>query len=225
MKRIRTLYRPDMMRANLAGRKSQTRRLLSIQPPERHPDSEEPSLLLDTVVHAEGHVHFQYSLGQTYTVPIHRYGRPGDLLLACETHYLTGSQVHGDQVQLVGIYTCDGTALDCTLTPAESLLFHGRKKHTGTVPGRFMYTSLSRLAQPLTEIRVERLQSITESDAIAEGIEDVEGIWRDYTDGCFGFGCPIESYTSLWDSLNPDHPFTSNPWVVVLNFQPYQPQP
>lgn len=57
--------------------------------------------------------------------------------------------------------------------------------------------------------RAERLQEITEEDAIAEGMAKVD----------FPRHWPIISYGKLWNSLNPKYPWKSNPWVWVYTFK------
>ena len=78
----------------------------------------------------------------------------------------------------------------------------------------------SRITLEVTSVRVERLQTITEADAIAEGIDRAPGgPWRSYdADG----GCcysAIESYRSLWESINGAESWTANPWVWVVEFK------
>ena len=60
-------------------------------------------------------------------------------------------------------------------------------------------------------VRVERLQAITDSDALAEGVVSDDGGER--------VG-PIQSYQAVWDSINADsgHGWATNPWVWVITF-------
>lgn len=90
----------------------------------------------------------------------------------------------------------------------------------------------SRLTLHVTDVRVQRLQDISEDDARDEGIEavydpssaDGAPAWLDYFDqdrAFGGLGAPRLSFRSLWDSLNADRaPWHSNPWVVAVTFRP-----
>ena len=86
----------------------------------------------------------------------------------------------------------------------------------------------SRLTLIVTDVRVQRLQDISEDDARAEGIEHDQDrsrgnviAWRDYLDRGGKCGTAIASFRSLWDSLNAERaPWSSNPWVVAVTFRP-----
>ena len=86
----------------------------------------------------------------------------------------------------------------------------------------------SRLTLHVTDVRVQRLQDISEDDARAEGIEHDQDrsrgnviAWRDYLDRGGKCGTAIASFRSLWDSLNAERaPWSSNPWVVAVTFRP-----
>lgn len=88
----------------------------------------------------------------------------------------------------------------------------------------FMPRWASRITLELTGVRVERVQEISEADAIAEGIERINDhphwAWKDYTGNGQDLS-PIMSYQSLWDSLNArrGYPWASNPYVWVLEFK------
>ncbi len=112
----------------------------------------------------------------------------------------------------------------------------------------FMPRWASRITLEITDIRVERLQDITEDDAIAEGIiSDDEYAYRAGEENlfpcprCKGYGVhgafgndysiteidcthcntPKKRYRIIWDSLNAKrgYPWESNPWVWVISFK------
>lgn len=77
----------------------------------------------------------------------------------------------------------------------------------------------------ITNIRVERLQDISEEDCIAEGV------WRDDNVGLEGtmfwyhglanssFRTPQQAYASLIDRISGKGTWESNPWVFVYDFE------
>lgn len=89
-------------------------------------------------------------------------------------------------------------------------------------PGMFMPRWASRLTLHVTDLRVQRLQEISEADARDEGVECDSDGWRDYmmpTTQCCGSA--RNSFATLWDSLNAERaPWSSNPWVVAVTFRP-----
>jgi hypothetical protein len=87
-------------------------------------------------------------------------------------------------------------------------------------PSIFMPRWASRLTLAVTEVRVERLQDIKEDDAIAEGARQYSSSTR--LSRAFNAdwkGIYREGYAELWNSINGDGSWESNPWVVVYTFQ------
>lgn len=89
----------------------------------------------------------------------------------------------------------------------------------------------SRLTLTVTDVRAQRLQDISEEDAIAEGLQHFnEDCLLHYSGTCqhekewfSDFDRwdtePIEAYRMLWDSLNAKRaPWDSNPWVAAYTF-------
>lgn len=80
-------------------------------------------------------------------------------------------------------------------------------------PSIFMPRFASRLTLTVTDVRVERLQDISEADALAEGIDRIQfperGDW----------GWPQRKYGELWDSINGPGAWNSNPWVAAYSFE------
>jgi hypothetical protein len=79
----------------------------------------------------------------------------------------------------------------------------------------------SRLWLEVAEVRVQRLQDISETDAIAEGQDWVApGMWSvDRSVAIIGHD-PRAVYAELWDSLHakPGTTWADNPWIVAVSF-------
>lgn len=98
-------------------------------------------------------------------------------------------------------------------------------------PSIFMPRAASRITLRITEVRVERLQDISEEDAWTEGCEKGEptdngGFFpADEPDpsgiGYRGWDCATDWFADLWDSINADRGFDwdVNPWVWVVGFE------
>lgn len=65
----------------------------------------------------------------------------------------------------------------------------------------------------ITNVRVERVQDISDDDALAEGVAERSGLR------------PVFAFSELWDSINgKKHPWSSNPWVWILEFKLMEPE-
>lgn len=84
--------------------------------------------------------------------------------------------------------------------------------------GMHMPRWASRLTLTVTYVRVQRLQEISEADAIAEGCCGCLGPNPDFPDEWDP--SPAEEYRALWNRLNAARGFgwSTNPWVVALTF-------
>lgn len=85
-------------------------------------------------------------------------------------------------------------------------------------PSILMPVKASRITLKVVSIRIERLQDISDADAIAEGIEQADGAWRSYCQELSRCVSPVTSYRTLWDSINGPGSWKSNPWVWVVEF-------
>jgi hypothetical protein len=110
-----------------------------------------------------------------------------------------------------------------------------RSRHIGNKwkPSIFMPKEACRIFLKLKSIRIERLKDISESDAIAEGIER----WTEERmkskpthykvyfqnckpeDLCSYTSDPIDSYETLWQKINGEKSWSENPWVWVYSFE------
>ena len=97
-------------------------------------------------------------------------------------------------------------------------------------PSIFMPREACRIMLEITNIRVERLQDISEEDAINEGVEIAayrpDIIYKQYTldDNkrkikLSGWETAYYSFKSLWQSINGPESWTANPWVWVIEFK------
>jgi len=83
-------------------------------------------------------------------------------------------------------------------------------------PSIFMPRQHSRMTLRITEVRVQRLQEINEADAIAEGAEPLLVA----PDG--GSSPHVEGYRRLWDSINGAGAWDADPFVWALTFEVLQ---
>ena len=70
----------------------------------------------------------------------------------------------------------------------------------------------SRILLEIAAVRVERLQDISETDAEAEGIQEIVDAGVDHD------GTPRDAYRALWEQINGADSWSANPWVWVVEF-------
>lgn len=211
------LFKAPLVRAILAGRKTQTRRLVKPQPEPIPAD----------VPRVRGDDGFWWSASlaksmvQTREMPSFcPYGTRGERLWVKETWRPTC--VSGAGVHVVD-YAADG----------EKRTFHPEQigddwtmpkaAARGNVSPLFMPRWASRITLEVTSVRVERLNEISEEDAIAEGLEksDVIQAWRWDAGTTFGGAeSPRDAFRALWNAINGTRcPWSSNPWIWAITFR------
>lgn len=200
------LFNSEMIRALINGRKTQTRRVMKHQPAHgcRYDMVESK---IGACHHNGAGVFVPYAGNVATHVQPCPWGQPGDLIWVRET--FTNSP--------------DGPIYAATAGEAGALEPGDSIRWT---PSIHMPRWASRLTLRLTDVRVERVQDISEEDCGAEGITvppPLLGIDMD--------GNPIESETAgmdpwdffseLWDNINAKRGFgwEANPWVWVLGFE------
>lgn len=204
------LFQTEMVQAILANRKSQTRR-------DRNLDHVNDGEYLKTITRIE----MGYSATGEYGLLIYRngdqynhtfikspFGKPGDLLYAKETWATIGANsVCFKAGMKAGLFT------DRMRSAYKSSL-HLRKAD-------------SRIWMMIEDIRVERLQDISEEDAIAEGIEEIStkygydfDIYKDYM-GFMpdGYQAPRYSFKSLIISIYGEKFWNANPYIWVIRYR------
>ena len=89
----------------------------------------------------------------------------------------------------------------------------------------------SRITLRITDVRVERLKDISEADAQAEGVEQLpvpagfpqsgKEMWKGYQNKGRAYrDTAIDSFMSLWQSINGPDSWSQNPYVWVIEFEP-----
>lgn len=73
----------------------------------------------------------------------------------------------------------------------------------------------SRITLEVTDVRVQRVQEISEDDAIAEGCKGL----RHYPEVGGWLIPPQVEYRDLWDSIHGPGSWASNPWVWAITFR------
>lgn len=229
MKERPILFSAPMVRALLAGTKTQTRRVVKPMRGwgERFPICKPEGM-------AAGHEVWWWDgeferVGVSQSCP---YGVPGDRLWVREAWSFIGQQGIFDLNQAMPgnckpIYRADGGESDRWW------------------PSIHMPRWASRLTLQITDVRVERLNDISEADAMAEGVYRVDPDAADIEAGCtpddFVFMAPgvrqgwgmnrIErardqwwptaagAYRLVWDHINGPGSWAANPWVWAVSFE------
>ena len=91
-------------------------------------------------------------------------------------------------------------------------------------PSIHMPRAASRILLEITGVRVERLQDISEQDAIAEGCRAVPGAqWQSFEEARARLPMhdhkAVDAFEALWEDLNGDGSWAANPWVWVVEFK------
>lgn len=215
------LFNGPMVRAILAGQKTVTRRpVKGDQIPHRSSSDVGREWIAvgqhdpryGFVVSGETEEACAAELGVYGVCP---YGRARDLLWVREA-WVADAQVDSiaprDLSQGEPIwYPADGTARQTGC----SMISQGRGR-----PSIHMPRWASRILLEITDIRVERLQGVTEEQARAEGITDGGCTNCGHNEPC-GCDCPapsaVDSFVHLWNSTGGD--WQANPWVWVVEFK------
>ncbi|MEG4686514.1 hypothetical protein UXP70_16505 [Enterobacter cloacae] len=200
MKERGMIFNGEMVRAILDGRKTQTRRIMKVQP---EPSKSRPgdfwfsSKKLESMVHvsdlvpgnspiADCHLFFQ-----EHCCP---FGTVGDRIWVRETFCAVPDHEEPAGCSAL-LYAADGNGPYGKWTPS----IH-------------MPRWASRLTLEITGVRVERLASISDDDAGKEG----------YLANSSPYGGTMDKwlwFRGLWDSIYPDQSFKHNPWVWVIEFK------
>lgn len=217
------IFSGPMVRAILAGRKTQTRRLVTPRPPPV--DVVQKMAGIDFSIFQKPNDGDRWSVGGPVwavrecmgTEPGWRcpYGAPGDLLWVRETFCHRDKEHHAEG----GWWFAATDDVD-------------NPKWT---PSIYMPRSVSRITLRVTGVRVERVADISDADAIAEGARHYPDIpdpnpwgqggrWQmmidnpPSTDHCLGTA--RHAFLNAWDIVNGKRaPASTNPWVWAVTFE------
>jgi len=197
------IFSGPMVRAILAGAKTQTRRVIVPQPIESSSRTGPMWGHRDLAGYFADHI-FAKCFIDLVRCP---YGAVGDRLWVRETFTLAvnpdDSPSEGEDAEPHAIYRADWDDRKGWPVVTDGSEFHWS-------PSIHMPRWASRLTLEITGVRVERLQAITTHDIGAEGINlsnNHQGARNEYR--------------QLWDALNAKRGYSwdSNPWVWVLSFR------
>lgn len=211
------LFSAPMVRALLAGTKTQTRRIVPStgtiswwgfpcdgDTTHPHPDRrcEAPR---------DGAHHYHDANGFNWGDLDCPYGKPGDRLWVRETFASFRDQKRAKPTDASIVVFTDGRSIerDGRITRAPEAF---APNAISWRPSIHLPRWASRILLEVTDVRVERLQSISREDALAEGVNPQSIVH------------PRDQYLDLWDSLNGDRAHSStNPWVWVVSFRRVMP--
>lgn len=215
------LFSSSMVRALIAGTKTQTRRLVKPQPDVSHWQG-----IQSMFGYAGGDRTKPFGDWHQWRVvgPDYPDGDDDDVwcpwaageLLWCKESWAyrrDHDQLNGTQLYEAGVrqawYWADGPGKCCN-TGCDGAA--GRVR-----AARFMPRWASRITLRITEVRVQRLQEISQADAIAEGCRAVS---------LHDLDCastpPSHEYRRIWESINGADSWAANPFVWCLTFEVLQ---
>ena len=209
------LFSGPMVRAILEGRKTVTRRVMKHQPHEDASVTVEKYNAAVVDRHGEeqpGPEVFGAWWSDGERGCVCPYGQPGDRLWVRENFgeiydYCDHPEMPGCPSEFWHIewkYRADG---ELEMGSQDGVF-------TGWKPSIHMPRIASRILLEVTDVRVERLQDISDADALAEGCSHKDMRHGDRLASVFA---------RLWESINGAGSWGANPWVWVVEFRRIQP--
>ena len=218
MKQIPILFSTEMVQAILAGRKTQTRRVIKNQP---ELDTEK----YGAATTKDGTQEWIIGNPESTTVDVIKcpYGQVGDLLWVRES-CLWVSLDHAPDL-LEG--NRDGSQWVYKASVHEDFIKYAKEQYGYKWrPSIHMPKYAARIWLKIKAIRIERLQDISEDAAIEEGIEEIHPApfvirYKNYLDtkNQAILKDPKLSFRTLWESINGVDAWHANPWVWVIEFE------
>ena len=225
------LFSAPMVRALLAGTKTQTRRAVNLPADAKHVCYWAPPSGRSESGYADPGVNYWTPdpAGETDSNHLNPcpYGQPGDRLWVRETwQYADWTEDGQPYVRLAADNTvrfCDGagegeTLVDvwAELSDPTNYAIDNKAADRKWRPPIFMPRWASRITLEITGVRVERVRDISHADALAEGVADAdEG--SNLIKGSYA----ITNFANLWYTINSKRGYgwDSNPYVWVVEFK------
>ncbi|MDR9177952.1 hypothetical protein [Burkholderia multivorans] len=222
------LFSGPMVRAILEGRKTQTRRIAIPKRspidfigggPKDGPDWNDPACW----GFEDANTGIWWALrgdDQCRQLPC-PHGESGDLLWVRES--ISSVRHPSDGHIMHHVFAADGARIprDPQLRAEfdDAMAFAHLARPSG-IPSIHMPRWASRITLEITGVRAERLQSISEPDARAEGVTIEDHHMGGYCSGTYR-PPSIRAFHELWDGLNAAHGYgwDTNPWVWVVQFR------
>lgn len=207
MKERPILFSAPMVRALLAGTKTQTRRVLRDQNPidlgaSMHGAHLSKRPVFDKVENAV--------IGHRMAPVLCPYGKPGDRLWVRQAWRAEKRFDHLPPRDL---------PRDCVIGLEAGREQWPEPERFGKLrPSMFMLRRHSPITLEIDEVRVERLQNISQADAMAEGAPpshpSIDKVSREFGYADF----PRSWYAQLWDDINGPGAWADNPFVWIVKF-------
>lgn len=249
MKERPILFSAPMVRAILAGQKTQTRRIVKPQPVIEGGQFSWKTTGWSVIGPAKsareiGRIGICTGGMMTGMPDLCPYGypgdseEPGDRLWVRETWRHTASTL--EEARAITEDITSGTAVDWRATYIDRLMTElGFSREDAEMaddfenwrPSIHMPRWASRILLEIVSVRAEPLQDISEADCWAEGIEEVMHDFDELGQAQMAkrLGCCIDDakplYAQLWESINGAGSWDANPWVWVVEFKRVEVRP
>ncbi|AYW90242.1 hypothetical protein EGX47_02065 [Yersinia pseudotuberculosis] len=198
------LFNAEMVNAILSGRKTQTRRIMKVQPEpskSRSGDYWFPCNKMQSMVHVS-----DLLPGNPYMPDAHEF------FSTCCPLGGIGDQLWVREAFAAGL--CTESTLAYRATHKTEDLEEGWGETIKWTPSIHMPRWASRIDLLITGVRVERLKDISDVDAAAEGCAYGKG------NGEIDLAVrPENHFPTLWASIYGAESWQANPWVWVIDFE------
>ena len=214
MKERPILFSAPMVRALLAGTKTQTRRAVNLPADAKHVCYWAPPSGRSESGYADPGVNYWTPdpAGETDSNHLNPcpYGQPGDRLWVREAFMHEPADY------------CWEASVSIPCRPASTVYradYPEFKPGEGWKPSIHMPRHLSRILLEVTSVRVERLQDISEADAVAEGCKPIRP--ELVQDGLIARPgrSAVEEFRPVWEEIHGEGSWDANPFVWVVTFR------